>query len=474
MVSDEPPTSYRGRKPTSPLAETSLATTVPAVVTAVPFPLRLALRNFVCDVLLTLTLFVPYPRQRRFSGDPGVVALALAVVAALTGLVAYASAAWRSNPDATPVFNAWGIHTAVTLLFVQAALLFFVAVANARLHRLSHLLAGLLAVEIVALTIEPLLGLAESEIADRVFFCYCLAVLLRIVFRELADIAVPRRLLACVAVGATLWLANDKLPSVPLFRSVGHQHGPLNVERVYLAQERLVQAALDAVRPSRTGVTETYFVGFAPYSAQNVFENEAKHVETLFRERLGAAGRTALLVNSPHTVDELPLANGHNLAQVLAGVAAKMDAEDVLFLHMTSHGSQDHQISVYFDNLGLNDLGAEEIGDIVAGAGLPWQVIVVAACYSGGYIEALKSPRTLVMTASRADRQSFGCSHGREYTYFGEAFYRDSLEDADYRGAFEHAREVVSEREKQEGLTPSEPQIWIGEEIAKKLGREAP
>ena len=196
-----------------------------------------------------------------------------------------------------------------------------------------------------------------------------------------------------------------------------------------------------------------------------------KHIETLFRQKLGAAGRTVLLINSHNTVDSVPLANGHNLRRVLAGVADKAGPEDLVFLHLTSHGSSDHELSVRFGRLGLNDIDADTLGEIVAAADLPWRVVVVSACYSGGFIDALQSPEALVMTAARDDRQSFGCEHGREYTYFGEAFYRDSLMDHDFSGAFERAVELVREKEEREDLTPSEPQIWVGEEFAARFGQ---
>ena len=159
-----------------------------------------------------------------------------------------------------------------------------------------------------------------------------------------------------------------------------------------------------------------------------------------------------LLINSRSTVDELPLANGPNLATVLEGMAARMGREDLLFPHITTHGSRKHRLSVSFENLGLNDLAAEEVGDIVDGAGLPWRVVVVSACFSGGLINALKSPRAMIITAASAKRTSFGCESGREYTYFGAAFYRDSLIDADFRAAFDRAVPLVRGREEGAGL----------------------
>ena len=244
---------------------------------------------------------------------------------------------------------------------------------------------------------------------------------------------------------------------------------PLDVESVYYAQHGLVRAALDRVRSSTDDNAEIYFVGFAPDAAEDVFESEVKHVEALFREKLGAQGRTVLLVNSRNTIDELPLANGPNLRTVLKGMAARMGPEDLLFLHITSHGSEKHRLSVSFENLGLNDLSAGELGDIVDDAGLPWRVVVVSACFSGGFIKALKSPRAMVITAASARRTSFGCENGREYTYFGAAFFRDSLIDADFRAAFDRAVPLVREREKEQDYKHSRPRIWIGKEIAARL-----
>ena len=435
-----------------------------------------ALGNFGRDALLVLRLFAPYPRHplrvRMFSDDPRVVALALAVLLACAPLADYMEELGHGH-DAGLAFNVWGLYAAATWLFAATALIFLLALANARLQRLNHLLAGLLLVEIARTVATPLASLAHGAVAD-VLAAYCIAVLVRLLYGEL-DVTRPRRILACAAAGAALWAMHQALPANGLFKPAPTPRPAalpaLNVERVYLDQERLVQATLDAVRPSRADVVETYFVGFAPYAAENVFRNEVEHIEALFRERLAGNGYTALLVNSRETVASLPLANGHNLAAVLAGIGAKMGDEDVLYLHMTSHGGDEHALRVDFENLGLNDLDADTVGAIIDAAQLPWRVVVVSACYSGGFIEPLKSPRSLVMTASAAKNVSFGCEHGREFTYFGEALYQDNLSNTDYRAAFDRAAAIVREREQREGLMASEPQFWIGDEMAAKLAR---
>ncbi|MDE0422047.1 MAG: hypothetical protein OXK76_14330 [Gammaproteobacteria bacterium] len=415
------------------------------------------------DLLLGLALFVPFPLKLRFSGDARVILVALVVLFGVTFVVDYVSAGRGA------VLQRWGLYALCAFLGAKVVVLLVLAVGSSRSERFAHLLAGLLAVEIGGVVVYAVVHGFESQIAERVLAYYAAAVAARVVFRELDMNLARRTCVALLALTAFAGLVACRGPAVPVVTTPPPKRPPLDVESVYYNQPRLVQAALDEVLVSQDGVPETYFVGFASHSREDVFENEVKHIETLFRERLGAEGRTVMLINGRDTMDELPLANGPNLETVLNGVAQKMGSEDVLFLHMTSHGPKDHKFSVLFESMRLNDLSAKRLGEIVNGAGLPWRVVVVSACFSGGYIEDLKSPRAMVITAASADRTSFGCENGREFTYFGEAYYRDSLTDGDYRAAFERAVPLVREREESRGFKHSDPQIWMGEEIVDKL-----
>ena len=87
-----------------------------------------------------------------------------------------------------------------------------------------------------------------------------------------------------------------------------------------------------------------------------------------------------------------------------------------------------------------------------------------------GFIESLKNPQTIVITAAAADRTSFGCSNDRDLTYFGEAFYRDALPEAhSLRDAFEKAKTAIGARERQEHAAASKPQAYFGAEMEAKL-----
>jgi hypothetical protein len=89
------------------------------------------------------------------------------------------------------------------------------------------------------------------------------------------------------------------------------------------------------------------------------------------------------------------------------------------------------------------------------------KVVVISACYSGGFIPAIKDDKTMVIAASREDRVSFGCSEEADFTYFGEALFGKALvETDDLMQAFNDAKTIVAQREIEENFEASEQQIW--------------
>ena len=146
--------------------------------------------------------------------------------------------------------------------------------------------------------------------------------------------------------------------------------------------------------------------------------------------------------------------------------------EDVLFLFLTSHGSHDQKFSMQFHPLQLADLTPIDVRRMLDDAGIRYRVVVVSACYSGGFVESLKDDDTLIVTASAPDRNSFGCSNEADFTYFGKAYFDEALRSTDsFIEAFDIAVPRIAAREKQEGYDPSNPQISVGANIAAKLDR---
>lgn len=246
----------------------------------------------------------------------------------------------------------------------------------------------------------------------------------------------------------------------------------LNIENTYHRQHELLARALNGVAAGRPDVPEFYFVGFGGWASEDVFLNETRAAADLFRRRFGAKGRTLILVNNLRTVADVPLASVSNLRDAIFGVARKMNRhEDVLFLYVTSHGSAE-TVAVRFAGLSLNGLGAKTLRRILDQAGIKNRVLVISACYSGSFIEPLRDDNTLIMTASAADRTSFGCGHDGTFTYFGNALIGRAMEkEFSMARAFEIAVRSIEKREKKEGLGPSKPQIRVGLAIGPVLQR---
>jgi hypothetical protein len=242
-------------------------------------------------------------------------------------------------------------------------------------------------------------------------------------------------------------------------------------EQVVYAQPNMVHQALTQLSPRVPGKTNLYLVTFAGDGGEDVFRNEAEYAAQLFTKRFGPTAHALVLENNPTTLQSHPLANWSNLENTLDGVATAMNPdEDVLVLYMTSHGDEDHNLLVDMDPIPLDQIGATDLAGILKKRPFKWKVVIVNACYSGGFVPELRGPGTLVLTAARADRSSFGCGSDSDMTYFGKAWLVDALNKTDnFIDAFQLAKNDIAGWETDGKLTPSEPQIDIGTGIAQQL-----
>lgn len=242
-------------------------------------------------------------------------------------------------------------------------------------------------------------------------------------------------------------------------------------EPLFHRQQTLLDEALDDLLPERRGVDDLYFVGVGPYASQDVFAREVSAVRKLFDNRFGTDGRSIALLNSPESLQDTPIATATNLRTTLEQLGRIMNPdEDVLFLFITTHGDERHELSFDLPPLNLQQLTPTALARMLNDSGIKWKVLVVSACYSGGFIEPLKDANTVVITAADERSTSFGCQNGRDFTYFGRAYFKDGLSGTvSFTEAFEQARRSVTELERSERLTPSNPQMYVGAAIRDKL-----
>jgi hypothetical protein len=263
---------------------------------------------------------------------------------------------------------------------------------------------------------------------------------------------------------AELWAAYDDVDT-------GAAQSPILQEDLFHAQGGLLDANLAALQPQRTGIADLYFVGFAPYGTQDVFGKELHTVSRLMRERFDADGRTLLLSNDAATLGDLPIASATNLRAALEHLGRIMDAdEDVLFLYISTHGSEDAELAVELEPLDLMQIRPAALAAMLHDSGIKWKVLVISACYSGGFIEPLKDENTLIITATDAKSQSFGCDNGEDFTWFGRAYFDEALRRTrSFSEAFDIARVTVAQREREQKFPPSDPQMYVGAAIKDKL-----
>jgi hypothetical protein len=118
----------------------------------------------------------------------------------------------------------------------------------------------------------------------------------------------------------------------------------------------------------------------------------------------------------------------------------------------------------------ITELTPRQIAPALDGEGIKNRVVIVSACYSGIFVSPLANDNTIVMTAADSHHPSFGCAPKRDWTYFGDAFFRQSLHPgADFENAFDHARVLIHGWEMSDGTVPSNPQGSFGRALVGKL-----
>ncbi len=241
---------------------------------------------------------------------------------------------------------------------------------------------------------------------------------------------------------------------------------PTFAEDAFYAQSRLLNKSLEAVQYGEFAQSHWYFLGVAGAGYQDVFKSEIERIKEQFDTRFGTFGRSIALINNPATRTETPIASRTSMELALRRIGQQMNREsDVLFLYMTSHGLS-NQFEMENAPLDLKDVDPKWLKETLDKSGIRWRVIVISACYSGSFVPALQDDNTLIITASAADRASFGCSNEADYTYFGRAFFDQAMRENNSIGAaFEQSKATVAQWETAQGFEASEPQWSIGKNM---------
>ncbi|MDQ1922475.1 C13 family peptidase [Massilia pseudoviolaceinigra] len=304
---------------------------------------------------------------------------------------------------------------------------------------------------------------------------------LKVLIRAARPLAPERAIVTLAVVALTTALGHYLAPAPPTWRAAPQpeapEEEPFEVSQEMMeAQLPLLGEQIDALKPQRPGVIDMYTITFAPYEGEEVFRRESAMVSDVMARRFDAAGRGLQLINHHKTADTLPWATPLNLERAIEGIAGIMDRdEDVLFIHLTSHGASDGELAASFWPIDVAPVLPPALKGWLDQAGIRYRVLSISACYAGNWIAPLAADGTLVMTASDADHTSYGCGKKSPLTFFGRAMYDEQLRTTtrSFTEAHAAARKVILQRETQAGKDDgySNPQIKVGSKIVPVLER---
>ena len=230
------------------------------------------------------------------------------------------------------------------------------------------------------------------------------------------------------------------------------------LQKLLELQDGLVRQAVDALPPRAPGRVNLYALAIAASGRQQLFSREAHLALQVIAQRFGAEYRGGVLLsNGAPDLTHAPLATRGNTIMALSGLGHHADpGEDVAFLYLASHGAPDASLETDLPDLEpLSAISAKSLHQALTQSGLKRRVIVISACFAGSWIPELADNDTILITAARYDRTSFGCDDTRPLTYFGEAFLQGPLaHGASLQEAFQAAAPPLRSGRRGSGCCP--------------------
>jgi hypothetical protein len=400
-------------------------------------------------------------------------------------------------------FNPYGLNAVVAWIALELGVAALFVRPGARITALSAMFMLSIVADVVTSAIRlgvPLIapGAAEgpvwtSPITSTVIFIVIVGWWVGAMACVIGSLAPQSRLRALGVAGAmwvALFAANALIPHTPVFVpsdfdarnanwwEVVHAYyqekndetagAPPQVVQLEKSQPELLKAEIARLAP-RQDATSVYALGIAGWAEQDVFIKELDGGLESIASVLPIKDRTVKLINNRATLGTLPLATPRNFAAAVHEIGGVMDKDkDVLVLFMTSHGEQTgFALQVPGKTI---ELKPQEVTAVLDGEGIKNRVVIVSACFSGIFLPPLANDNTIVLTAADATHTSFGCAPERDWTYFGDAFFRQSLHPGtDFAQAFEHARVLIQGWEMMDHDAPSNPQAHFGPALVNKL-----
>ncbi|MDQ3271221.1 MAG: C13 family peptidase [Pseudomonadota bacterium] len=205
------------------------------------------------------------------------------------------------------------------------------------------------------------------------------------------------------------------------------------------------------------------FAGFSLHSQSRAFRNDVVTAEKAVRSIDPSAIVFKLDNPTLGQAHDWPYATAENLAAVLAKVGALARPQDKVVVLVSTHGNV-NALGINFSNQNYPHINARMLNESLAGLRGKPVLLLLSACHSGSFVQALSGPTRVILTAAASDRSSFGCQFHSTNTYFIDALLNQhDLLDRSLTQLMDAAKADIQKREQAQKLSPpSSPQIFVG------------
>lgn len=213
------------------------------------------------------------------------------------------------------------------------------------------------------------------------------------------------------------------------------------------------------------------FAGFAMHSQSKAFRNDVLLAEKLVSEIDPNALMLKLANPAKDQSAAWPQATAENFALVMTKMAEVARPRDRVLLLVSTHANPG-LLSINVGGKNQQPLTPRILSDALAPLGKVPTLVVLSACYSGAFIEPLKAPNRVVLTATDARGTSFKCQYTGNNTPFAEALFgQEGAEGRSITDWMGEAQKSIAIQEKRRKLPASKPMAFVGDEAKAWAGQ---
>lgn len=230
---------------------------------------------------------------------------------------------------------------------------------------------------------------------------------------------------------------------------------------------QLLQAQQAANQRQAQGLAgkRIWFAGFGLHSGSNAFRGDVLLMQKRLRELYPDLISYTFDNQKQSQQLQAPFANFASIDQTVTDISAQLRDDDVVVVMLSDHGHK-NMISVEIADQKFGPVFSNHLQTALAPLKKYKTVVLISACHSGSFIEHLKNPKRIILTAAAAENVSYGCQPLANNTFFIDAMFAEALDpDHSLQVLFDATKVRISRREFDEKLKSSEPQIHVGEDM---------